>query len=128
MSNRTFLMENFDKLICYLTPRQVLGWKLASHRVALLVAGIQSSHLNGLHAGLSPRSKCRDKVGYTIRFGEPFCLLHEQARHGDAAAGPEVPWCLIAGPEPNQASRSYDILTAARVFALIVDELAELSF
>ena len=61
-----------------------------------------------------------------MRVGVSLSLFHEQTRHGDAAAGPQIAWGLVAGLEADHAAGSNNVFIVARVVALIVSVLCEL--
>jgi hypothetical protein len=76
---------------------------------------------------LPPGVKLRNEVGYAIRLGVPFGLLHQKPGHGNAAAGPQVTRRLVTGTQLDHASRADHVLGAVGKLALVIYVVGELS-
>lgn len=125
MKKLTPLAEHFYELIGDVAGGQRLGRVGAGGRIMALPPLDGGGHDDGLHAGLPPGADFGDEVGDAVGIGEGLGLLHDEAGHGDAAAGAQVSRGLVGAGKTDQAARADDILVGGGPVIVFVSILSQ---
>lgn len=100
----------------------------AHHRETLLANIRCTSHLDGLHAGLSASSDLWDKFRYTVCLCISLGFFHEQTCHSNTTAWTQVARCFVTDAEADHSTRPDNVFICARIIGCIVGILVQLSF
>lgn len=124
----TSLGEQFNELFHGGTGWQAFCRSLTEYRITFRLTVRRASHLDRLHTGLPSGPDLWDEVRNAIRGRIPLGFLHQEPRHGNSTAGPQISGGFITGFQPDHAPWSHNILGGTRVVAIVVRVLSQLSF
>jgi hypothetical protein len=126
LKRRTSLNKELDKLVHHGARGKAISRTLTKHRVTLLPASGWTSHLNGLHTGLTSGSNIWYEIRYATRCRVSLGLLHQQPGHGNATAGSQVSGCFVTGLETDHAPRPDHVFSGFGVVVFIIRKLRQL--